>query len=92
MLWKQGRCLELLEESIGHSYPVSEVFRCFQVGLLCVQEGSEDRPTMGEVVLMLSSESVMLPQPNRPGFYVTRTSIGEDCSPSEITMTELEGR
>ncbi|CAL9778732.1 unnamed protein product [Musa acuminata subsp. burmannicoides] len=92
MLWKQGRCLELLEESIGHSYPVSEVFRCFQVGLLCVQEGSGDRPTMGEVVLMLSSESVMLPQPNRPGFYVTRTSIGEDCSPSEITMTELEGR
>ncbi|URE23474.1 serine threonine-protein kinase [Musa troglodytarum] len=91
-LWKQGRCLELLEESIGHSYPVSEVFRCFQVGLLCVQEGSEDRPTMGEVVLMLSSESVMLPQPNRPGFYVTRTSIEEGCSPSEITMTELEGR
>ncbi|CAL9135890.1 unnamed protein product [Musa textilis] len=91
-LWKQGRCLELLEESIGHSYPVSEVFRCFQVGLLCVQEGSEDRPTMGKVVLMLSSESVMLPQPNRPGFYVTRTSIEEGCSPSDITMTELEGR
>ncbi|KAJ8459083.1 hypothetical protein OPV22_032009 [Ensete ventricosum] len=88
-LWKQGRCLELLEESIGHSYPVSEVFRCFQVGLLCVQEGSEDRPTMGEVVLMLSSESVMLPQPNRPGFYVTRTSTGGDCSPSIIIECDV---
>ncbi|XP_038981784.1 G-type lectin S-receptor-like serine/threonine-protein kinase LECRK3 isoform X1 [Phoenix dactylifera] len=72
-LWEDGRCLELLDEAMGCSYPTSRVLRCLQVGLLCVQEGRDDRPTMAEVVLMLSNEGVALPQPNRPGFCVGRT-------------------
>ncbi|KAK1309368.1 Receptor-like serine/threonine-protein kinase SD1-8 [Acorus calamus] len=48
-LWEEGRGLELLDTSIGHVYPVIEVMRCLQVGLLCVQEQAEDRPTMSWV-------------------------------------------
>jgi hypothetical protein len=36
------------------------------VGLLCVQECADDRPTMSEVVLMLSSESAIVPEPSKP--------------------------
>ncbi|WOL15092.1 hypothetical protein Cni_G23873 [Canna indica] len=88
-LWKESRCLELLAES---SYPVFEALRCIQVGLLCVQEGSEDRPMMAEVVLMLCSDSIILPQPNRPGFYIARSCVEGNCFSNEFTITMLEGR
>ena len=46
----------------------SEVIRCIQVGLLCVQQRPEDRPNMSSVVLMLNGEKLM-PEPSQPGFY-----------------------
>ncbi|XP_010918938.1 receptor-like serine/threonine-protein kinase SD1-8 isoform X2 [Elaeis guineensis] len=99
-LWEEDRCLELLDKAVKCSYPISKVLRCIQIGLLCVQEGSEDRPTMTEVVLMLSNEGVALTQPKRPGFCIGRTPIERDCSSTEqhsstvneITDTLLEGR
>ncbi|RWW47392.1 hypothetical protein BHE74_00046621, partial [Ensete ventricosum] len=41
--------LDLVDEAIGDSYPKAEVLRCMKVGLLCVQERPEDRPTMSAV-------------------------------------------
>ncbi|RWW04468.1 hypothetical protein GW17_00032306 [Ensete ventricosum] len=38
--------LDLVDETIGDSYPKEEVLRCMKIGLLCVQERPEDRPTM----------------------------------------------
>nr|XP_019709618.1 G-type lectin S-receptor-like serine/threonine-protein kinase LECRK3 isoform X6 [Elaeis guineensis] len=88
-LWEDGRCLELLHEAMECSYPTPRVLRCLQVGLLCVQEGSEDRPTMAEVVLMLSNEGVVLPQPNRPGFCIGRTSKETSRSSMEQTSSAV---
>ncbi|XP_074307615.1 receptor-like serine/threonine-protein kinase SD1-8 isoform X3 [Silene latifolia] len=65
--WREGKEKELLDKSMGETYSIDEALRCLQVGLLCVQEKPEDRPTMGSVVLMLSSESMSLPQPIFPG-------------------------
>ncbi|RWW47395.1 hypothetical protein BHE74_00046624, partial [Ensete ventricosum] len=42
--------LDLVDEAIGDSYPKAEVLRCMKVGLLCVQERPEDRPTMSAVL------------------------------------------
>ncbi|KAK1261045.1 Receptor-like serine/threonine-protein kinase SD1-8 [Acorus gramineus] len=98
-LWKEGRGLELLDTSIGHVYPVIEVMRCLQVGLLCVQEQAEDRPTMSWVVMMLGSEAVTLPQPKQPAFSTGKgvpeadQSSGlheESRSVNEVTMTILQ--
>ncbi|KAK1261140.1 Receptor-like serine/threonine-protein kinase SD1-7 [Acorus gramineus] len=100
-LWKEGRGLELLVASIGDVYPVIEAMRCIQVGLLCVQEEAEDRPTMSWVVMMLGSEAMALPQPRQPGFSVGRRipkadqSSGheeESYSVNEVTMTMLQAR
>ena len=55
-LWKDERCVELMEDpTLTDSCPLNELMLCIQVGLLCVQEKAEDRSTMSDIVLMLSS-------------------------------------
>lgn len=53
-----------------------EIIRCIQIGLLCVQEKIVDRPMMGSVVLMLSSNSLALRQPSQPAYFM-RSSTWE---------------
>ncbi|KAF4386945.1 hypothetical protein F8388_006900 [Cannabis sativa] len=65
ILWSEGRAMELVDEAIlGDLCNSSEVTRCIHVGLLCVQDHAKDRPTMPDVVLMLSNES-HCPDPNQ---------------------------
>ena len=64
----EGRSLELLDARVGDTLHLSEALRSIHVGLLCVQNCAEDRPSMSSVVLMLSSK-VALPQPKEPGYF-----------------------
>lgn len=73
----------LVNVLVRDSCHLSEVLRFIQVGLLCVQQSPEDRPSMALVVLMLSSE-IDLPQPKEPGFFTERQLIGGDSSSSKI--------
>ncbi|XP_076961069.1 G-type lectin S-receptor-like serine/threonine-protein kinase At4g27290 [Bidens hawaiensis] len=73
-LYRQGRSIELMSESLRGSCIDSEVLRSIQVGLLCVQHHAEDRPTMFSVVLMLVSEGV-LPQPKQPAFFSEQSRV-----------------
>ncbi|XP_045826098.1 receptor-like serine/threonine-protein kinase SD1-8 isoform X2 [Trifolium pratense] len=100
-LWKEGNALELIDSSIDNSYSHSEVLRCIQVGLLCVQERAEDRPTMSSVVLMLSSETATIAEPKNPGFCLGSTPIetdsssskkDESCTVNQVTCTMVDGR
>ncbi|PHT89265.1 hypothetical protein T459_04378 [Capsicum annuum] len=70
------------------------------VGLLCVQQCSEDRPSMASVVLMLGSD-VVLPLPKEPDFFNGRSRFTEDDSSSskhckssinEVSITQLDAR
>ncbi|XP_048318210.2 G-type lectin S-receptor-like serine/threonine-protein kinase At1g61430 [Ziziphus jujuba] len=67
-LWSQSRALDLMDEALAESFSSSEVVRCIDVGLLCAQDNPMDRPTMAEVVFMLSNETDR-PKPKRPLFY-----------------------
>ncbi|KAK8575332.1 hypothetical protein V6N12_063007 [Hibiscus sabdariffa] len=51
----------------------SEMTRCIHIGLLCVQENVADRPTMASVVIMLNSNSLTLPMPSEPAFFMERS-------------------
>lgn len=93
--------MDLLGTSAGSSFSSSEVLRCIQVGLLCVQERAEDRPTMSSVVLMLSSETATMPQPKTPGFCLGRNPLETDSSSdkqdesftvNQVTVTVLDAR
>uniref|UniRef100_A0A453MLJ1 Protein kinase domain-containing protein n=2 Tax=Aegilops tauschii TaxID=37682 RepID=A0A453MLJ1_AEGTS len=55
-LWEDGKWFDLVDSSfVPHSH-LAKMMRCINIALLCVQENATDRPTMGDVVSMLSSE------------------------------------
>ncbi|KAK3021401.1 hypothetical protein RJ639_046809 [Escallonia herrerae] len=74
LLWSEGKALELLDSCLKDSYVESQVLRCIQVGLLCVQKSPKERPTMSSVLFMLINEGVRLAQPKQPGFFAERSS------------------
>ncbi|KAL1336071.1 hypothetical protein AAHE18_10G034700 [Arachis hypogaea] len=93
--WHEGTALTLLDPSIVNSYTEAEVVRCIHIGLLCVQEHAEDRPTMSSVILMLSSEAPSLPNPKTPGFSIKKNQPKTESSSSsvnQVTVTILDAR
>lgn len=87
-----------MDKALGDSYSSAEVIRCVHVGLLCVQDHAVDRPTMPEVVLMLSNEAE-LPHPKQPPFTFQSLFGSESQLPSEskvsmneATTSETEGQ
>ncbi|KAM0066881.1 putative protein kinase RLK-Pelle-DLSV family [Helianthus debilis subsp. tardiflorus] len=71
-LWNQGRGLELMDPVLEDTCTPKEVMTCIHVGLLCVQDHATDRPTMSEVVSMLTNENMNLPEPKQPAFFIER--------------------
>ncbi|KAI8022665.1 G-type lectin S-receptor-like serine/threonine-protein kinase B120 [Camellia lanceoleosa] len=98
-LWKEAKGLELVGQGLVETCSIREAMRYIQVGLLCVQEIAADRPNMLDVVSMLTSETIVLPFPNKPAFSkimgITDTSmirILEHCSINNVTNSEVEVR
>lgn len=72
--WCEGKSWESIDPFHKQSYIETEVIKCIHIGLLCVQEDAADRPTMSTVVLMLGSDTMVLPTPKQPAFSVGRIS------------------
>nr|GMD17401.1 cysteine-rich receptor-like protein kinase 25 [Ipomoea batatas] len=72
--WVEDRALEMVDQSLGGLYSRNEVIQCIHVGLLCVQEEVDERPTMANVVLMLNSNSSKRRTPNPPAFFNSRNN------------------
>ncbi|KAL6555229.1 hypothetical protein OROGR_006487 [Orobanche gracilis] len=67
--WMAGTAKNIVDTAINNGSE-KEIMRCIHIGLLCVQENIGTRPTMGTVVLMLSSYSLRLAVPSEPAFFV----------------------
>ncbi|XP_039140056.1 receptor-like serine/threonine-protein kinase SD1-8 isoform X2 [Dioscorea cayenensis subsp. rotundata] len=98
-LWNEGKVLDLLDPLISNSFSVSQVMRCINIGLLCVQEKSEDRPSMASIIVMLSNDDAPLPEPKEPGFKAIFSTKHDAVSNqndlhtfNDITLTEQIGR
>jgi len=87
-LWCQGKSLELLDPILKNTYIANEVMKCIHIGLLCVQEDAVDRPTMSNVVVMLASDTMALPNPKHPAFSVGR-KVTDDPSVNEVTISNI---
>ncbi|GKV43381.1 hypothetical protein SLEP1_g50679 [Rubroshorea leprosula] len=81
--------------------PHDQILRCIHIGLLCVQDHAIDRPTMSDIVSMLSNETMPLPKPKQPAFFTdTRfeenTGVpeikSENCSINHVTISDMEAR
>ncbi|XP_038903762.1 G-type lectin S-receptor-like serine/threonine-protein kinase At4g27290 isoform X2 [Benincasa hispida] len=93
-LWKEGNIEELIDDAIRETCSLSEVLRCINISLLCVQQHPNDRPTMSSVVMMLGCEIPLL-QPKQPGFFIENEAIAmksasskdKSTSTNELTIT-----
>ncbi|XP_035815841.1 G-type lectin S-receptor-like serine/threonine-protein kinase RKS1 isoform X3 [Zea mays] len=90
-LYEEGRWRELVDASLlsmqHHSDEIMMVImRCMNIGLLCVQENAADRPTMLDVVAMLSTKTKVLDKPNHPAYFNVRVG-NEEASTTATTMS-----
>ncbi|XP_031128282.1 cysteine-rich receptor-like protein kinase 10 isoform X1 [Ipomoea triloba] len=96
--WQNWTASTVIDQMLrGVSSPVHEIMKCIHIGLLCVQDNVADRPTMGEIVLMLSSSSLSLAVPSRPAFFVHNiitagTVDNTEASRNEVSCTEFYPR
>ncbi|PQQ13375.1 G-type lectin S-receptor-like serine/threonine-protein kinase [Prunus yedoensis var. nudiflora] len=90
-LWKEGRGLELMDPTLKDSCTEDQLLRCFHVGLLCVEENAADRPSMSDVVSMLTTETISLPLPTRPAFVTRRNVIESDINRGELQVISVNG-
>ncbi|KAG6525088.1 hypothetical protein ZIOFF_015040 [Zingiber officinale] len=104
--WTQGNALQVIDQSLVHQCHVQEVLRCMHIGLLCVQEDPNKRPTMANVLLMLNSHSVSLPTSSAPAFanhhgatnqsnvvlQRMEISVTAKFSKNDVTVSELKPR
>ncbi|XP_019086465.1 PREDICTED: cysteine-rich receptor-like protein kinase 11 isoform X1 [Camelina sativa] len=76
-LWRNGSPLEIVDPNISENIQTNEVARCIHIALLCVQKEPKDRPKLSTIMLMLTSNTHLLPTPNPPGFLFPNGSNQE---------------
>ncbi|GMP72859.1 hypothetical protein CsSME_00030754 [Camellia sinensis var. sinensis] len=93
-LWNDGRPLELMDPTLEGFHSRNEVLRCIHIGLLCVQEDLNARPTMATVLLMLNSYSYTMSVPQQPAFHSlskTRSNALKGLESGESTWSVPKG-
>ena len=95
--WIEGRSAEIIDPlvTLSNNISINQVMKLIHIGLLCVQENTESRPTMASVVVMLNANSFTLPKPSQPAFYLEyRESSPRDneTSSNSVTISELDPR
>jgi hypothetical protein len=88
-----------MDSTLVESYSAFQILRCIHVGLLCVQEFAKDRPTMSDVISMLTNETTSLPTPKQIAFSAQRKLIETNLSNNEqascsatMTISEMDPR
>ncbi|XP_021719475.1 cysteine-rich receptor-like protein kinase 10 [Chenopodium quinoa] len=65
-LWKDNAILDLVDPRLYTNYSTDEMKRCIHLGLLCIQEDANKRPTMATIVSALNGHKVALSEPEPP--------------------------
>ena len=69
--------LQLADPLLNDSFSEDVVARCVHAGLLCVEENANDRPTMSNVIAMLTNKIKVDVLPKKPTYY-GRTRVFEE--------------
>uniref|UniRef100_A0A0E0DCZ3 non-specific serine/threonine protein kinase n=1 Tax=Oryza meridionalis TaxID=40149 RepID=A0A0E0DCZ3_9ORYZ len=98
ILWKDGKAEDFMDSIILESYSLSEFLLCIHVGLLCVQEDPNARPSMSSVVAILENEVTAIPTPKQPAYFVPRNYMADGAREDAnkyvniMSITTLQGR
>ena len=92
--------MELIDSELDDISNKHLVPRYVNIGLLCVQQSPDDRPTMSDVVSMIGNDTASLSSPKPPAFQNVRgieytrqpKSIVENFSVNGITDSLIEAR
>ncbi|KAF7000654.1 hypothetical protein CFC21_016514 [Triticum aestivum] len=87
---------EFIDQSIGDEYEPGDMMKYLRLALMCVQVKAVDRPTMSDIVAMLSSDDITIPEPRQPAYSYTRVDVSVNinlsCTRNDITLTTTDGR
>lgn len=70
-LFKRNKLVDSVDPRLENNFSEIEVSAVLQVALLCTQASVYLRPSMAEVVQMLTNEDCEIPEPNQPPFIST---------------------
>ncbi|CAN6205608.1 unnamed protein product [Urochloa humidicola] len=95
-LWEGRRWNEFIDQSFGDEYEPEELMKYLAVALMCVQEKTIDRPTMCDVVAILSSDGITLPELKQPAYCYAKLDVSVNItvlsSRNNMTITTTNGR
>ncbi|KAF7112155.1 hypothetical protein RHSIM_RhsimUnG0256000 [Rhododendron simsii] len=86
-LWKSGRGQDVVDPLLEDISSTNTLLRYINIGLLCVQESTADRPTMSDVVSMLSNEASLLPSPKQPAFSFNTITTTKSLTDGETIVS-----
>ncbi|TMW96467.1 hypothetical protein EJD97_007316 [Solanum chilense] len=89
MLWKEQDLSTFIDPFILNPSSEMEIKKCIQIGLLCVQEFAEDRPSISSVLAMLTSETTSIPTPSQPAFTERHDCIFKMCNETNCTLNNI---
>ncbi|RVW70339.1 Receptor-like serine/threonine-protein kinase SD1-8 [Vitis vinifera] len=90
-LWKSDMAINLMDPMLEGQSSQYMLLRYINVGLLCVEEIAADRPTLSEVVSMLTNELAVLPSPKHPAFSTVRSMENPRSSMSRPEIYSANG-
>ncbi|KAL2932332.1 hypothetical protein RDABS01_037742 [Bienertia sinuspersici] len=95
-MWNESDIIPFIDPTIDvDPCSQSEISKCIQLGLLCVQEYPEDGPNISALISMLDINEVSeLPSPKKPGFTQKKASSNDEehDSVNHVSLTVLYGR
>ncbi|KAE8772057.1 hypothetical protein D1007_55975 [Hordeum vulgare] len=90
---------ELIDASLLPDIHSIEMMRCINIALLCVQENAADRPTMLDVIAMLSNKTMILQKPKHPAYFSLSTAGNKEAptttqsySVNDVTISTVTPR
>ncbi|XP_010237494.1 cysteine-rich receptor-like protein kinase 6 isoform X2 [Brachypodium distachyon] len=95
-MWKDKRWNEFSDQSFGDECKPGDMMKYLTLALMCVQVKAIDRPTMSNVVTMLNSDEISIPEPRQPAYSYIRADVSVNvnvsCSRNDVTLTTVDGR
>ncbi|XP_030447706.2 cysteine-rich receptor-like protein kinase 42 [Syzygium oleosum] len=94
MVWnfyKSDNLVGAVDSCLNGDFPAQEAWNVLQIGLLCTQASAAARPSMVEVVQMLTCENVAIPEPTQPPFLNANAS-GPASSNRSSSMSSFVSR
>lgn len=84
--YKSNSLTEALDPELNGNFPVQEATNVLQVGLLCTQASVSIRPSMSQVVQMLTEPNCPVPLPMQPPF-LNASVMNPDNSSASISRS-----